>query len=335
MSNSTAYEPFPNIVPNVNINHVKTEKNTNVKTRRRRSSGLPADPVGDTSAPALATLDRDRELFSSSSPAVSTSLHDDSTSTTSDHLLQRTPNTTRGHKRRKAKTLFKRWARFSLRHTWVNPLILCLIGVALYLINPTSANPMRSALFLSYPVAGTSPVEYGKGGRDFAFVAYYTIFFSFTRELVMQRYLRPLAISYGLKSRAKQSRFMEQAYTAIYFFFMAPLGLYVMYRSPVWYFRTEGMYENFPHRQHEGLFKAYYLLQAAYWLQQTVVMLLGLEAPRKDYNELVLHHVITIALIWCSYRFHFAFMGIGVFFTHDASDFFLAVSFTRRTHYAT
>jgi len=99
-----------------------------------------------------------------------------------------------------------------------------------------------------------------------------------------------------------------------------------MYRSPVWYFNTTAMYEGFPHRQHEGIFKAYYLLQAAFWLQQAIVLILGLEKPRKDYKEFVLHHIVTIALIWCSYRFHFAYMGVGVFFTHDISDFFLAVS---------
>ena len=99
-----------------------------------------------------------------------------------------------------------------------------------------------------------------------------------------------------------------------------------MYRSPVWYFNTTAMYEGFPHRQHEGLFKTYYLLQASFWTQQALVLLLQLEAPRKDFKEFVLHHVVTISLIWCSYRFHFAFMGIGVFFTHDVSDFFLAVS---------
>jgi len=190
---------------------------------------------------------------------------------------------------------------------------------------------MHRALFISYPMArsrtpGSTAREYGKGGRDFIFIAYYTIVFSFTREFVMQRILRPLALRYGLKSRAKQNRYMEQAYSALYTAIMSPLGLYVMYRSPVWYFNTTAMYEGFPHRQHEGLFKTYYLLQASFWTQQALVLLLQLEAPRKDFKEFVLHHVVTISLIWCSYRFHFAFMGIGVFFTHDVSDFFLAVS---------
>lgn len=142
----------------------------------------------------------------------------------------------------------------------------------------------------------------------------------------MQRFIRPLAIRFGIRSRAKQNRFMEQAYTAMYFSIFGPLGMYIMSRTPVWYFNTVGMFEGFPHRTHEGLFKAYYLLQASYWAQQALVLCLLLEKPRKDFKELVGHHIVTLALIWLSYRFHFTYMGLAVYITHDISDFFLAVS---------
>ena len=142
----------------------------------------------------------------------------------------------------------------------------------------------------------------------------------------MQRLIRPTAIYFNIRSRAKQARFMEQVYTAMYFSIFGPLGLYVMSKTPVWYFRTEGMFEDFPHRTHEGAFKTYYLLQASYWAQQAIVLCLQLEKPRKDFKELVGHHIVTLALIWLSYRFHFTYMGLAVYITHDISDFFLAVS---------
>ena len=142
----------------------------------------------------------------------------------------------------------------------------------------------------------------------------------------MQRFIRPMALYYGIRSRSKQNRFMEQVYTAMYFGVVGPLGLYVMSRTPVWYFNTVGMFEGFPHRSHDGLFKAYYLLQASYWAQQAIVLCLLLEKPRKDFKELVGHHIVTLALIWLSYRFHFTYMGVAVYITHDISDFFLAVS---------
>lgn len=45
--------------------------------------------------------------------------------------------------------------------------------------------------------------------------------------------------------------------------------------------------------------KTYYLMQASYWCQQLIVLLLGLEKPRKDYNELVAHHFVTLWMVGC------------------------------------
>ena len=171
---------------------------------------------------------------------------------------------------------------------------------------------------------------YGKGKKDFAFVAFYTVFLSFTREFLMQRLIRPWALWCGIRGKGKIARFMEQVYTAIYFAFFGPFGLWVMSRTDIWYFNTTAMFEGFPHREHAAEFKAYYLLQAAYWAQQMIVLLLQLEKPRKDFKELVGHHIITLALIFLSYRFHFTYMGLAVYITHDISDFFLAVGGTIR-----
>ena len=43
--------------------------------------------------------------------------------------------------------------------------------------------------------------------------------------------------------------------------------------------------------------KRYYIMQLSYWCQQLIVLLLGLEKPRKDYKELVAHHFVTLWLI--------------------------------------
>lgn len=166
---------------------------------------------------------------------------------------------------------------------------------------------------------------YGKGVKDFAFVAFYTIVLSFMREFCMQCIFYPLAFYLGIRSRRKLARFMEQMYTVMYFSVMIPFGLYVMSRSPVWYFNTTAMFEEFPHIAHEGLFKAYYLIQASYWLQQALVLALQLERPRTDVYEFGAHHVVTLTLIWLSYRFHFTYIGLAVYVAHDISDFGLAV----------
>ena len=203
-----------------------------------------------------------------------------------------------------------------------------------YSLNPTPENPLHACIFLSYPEppdpTSHAPTEtqYGKGTNDFLFVLFYMFFFSFTREFLMQQVLRPLAIWCGVAKKSKVSRFMEQTYTAIYFSIFGPFGLYVMSRTPIWYFNTAAFYERYPHYTHTADFKTYYLLQAAYWSQQAIVLMLQLEKPRKDFKELVLHHIVTLSLIGLSYRFHFTWIGVAVFVTHDISDFFLATSKT-------
>lgn len=268
-------------------------------------------------------------MLNSSSRTKLDSMHVDMLQFQANASLQREKSARRS-KRRTMKRALSRWKRLCLRHTWLLPLVLSLFIVSLYLINPVESNPISAALFLSYPLprepGSDAPIQYGKGGRDFAFVGFYIIVLSFTREFLMQRLIRPIAIRYGIRSKAKQARFMEQYYTAMYFTIYGPYGLYVMSRTPIWYFNTTAMYEGFPHKTHDALFKAYYLLQASYWAQQMIVLLLMLEKPRKDFKGLVAHHFITLALIWCSYRFHFTYMGLAVYITHDISDFFLAVS---------
>jgi acyl-CoA-dependent ceramide synthase len=300
---SSGTEPFPPLTAAADrlTADLINNANGNVARRRRKSSALGSElRVGDTGAPSLATG------------------------------IAATPQTPtkRGSKRRKARSALRRIKSICIKHTWVLPAAILLVFLALFALNPTESNPVHHFIFLSYRLPTSSPDEapqYGKGPWDIAFVTFYTVVLSFTREFIMQEILRPMARWHGLRSRGKQARYMEQVYTAIYFGILGPTGLYVMSRTPLWYFNTRAMYENFPHKTHDALFKFYYLFQAAYWAQQAIVLVLGMEKPRKDFRELVCHHIVSLALIGLSYRFHFTYMGLAVYITHDISDFFLAV----------
>lgn len=339
MSQKYNIEPFPAMTAVHKVVEESSIQKTGGSTRpRRKSSGLGGDPRGDTEVPALASIVNQNPPMTASLSSVSESINTPSRICLKGVCWQiangraqrsRPTEPVRGRRRRKARSLLRRWKAISLRHTWLNPLILILVVLSLYIRNPSSSNSLHKALFLSYPLpkqSGSDTILFGKGRDDFAFVAFYTIVFTFTREFIMQRIIRPIAVRAGIRSRSRQSRFMEQYYTAIYFGIFGPFGMYVMSRTPVWYFSTKGMFEGFPHTTHEGIVKAYYLLQASYWTQQAIVMILMLEKPRKDFKELLLHHVVTVSLIGLSYAFHFTYMGVAVYITHDISDFFLAVS---------
>ncbi|KAL1857753.1 sphingosine N-acyltransferase lag1 [Paecilomyces lecythidis] len=286
---------------------------------RRKSSNLGADIRGDTSAPAMSTMINNHTAGYDIPEQVQGS-------------RSSTDKTGKSHsKRRRSRSALGRFKSLCFKHTWLMPLLIVLVLLAAYAVNPTPSNPLHSAIFLSYPQDPKypgGPIMYGKGKKDIAFVAFYTVVLSFTREFLMQRVIRPWGQWCGIRGKGKMARFMEQVYTAMYFAVFGPFGLYVMSKTNIWYFNTTAMFEGFPHREHTAIFKAYYLLQASYWAQQAIVLMLQLEKPRKDFKELVGHHIITLSLIALSYRFHFTYMGLAVYITHDISDFFLATSKT-------
>lgn len=191
----------------------------------------------------------------------------------------------------------------------------------------SAQNPFASLLFISNPVNTTSTgqVQYAKSYSDLAFVAYYIVVFSFIRQFVHFYGLYPLARRLGLHG-SKHERFVEQAYSFLYYGSMGVLGLFVMRDLPTWWFRTEHFWLEYPQWEMNKLMKWYYLLQTSYWTQQLFVLVLKIEKPRKDYTELVIHHCVTIWLIGWSYLVNMTWMGNCVFVTMDTSDTFLAIS---------
>ncbi|CAX39641.1 ceramide synthase component, putative [Candida dubliniensis CD36] len=277
---------------------------------RRRSSSVGRIDVGDTSA-SLSTMPTTR---SSRRRSIARLRELQDNSTTDSAIV---------HK------LYIGFRELTYRHTWIIPLMVLIMAFGTFYLSSPSGKVhqiLEDMIIPSYHIPGTD--QYGKGGNDFKFVGFYALFFTFLREFMMCCVLRPIAVWFGIKKEAKQKRFLEQTYAMFYYGITGPFGLWIMRRLPLWYFNTTQFYVDYPHKTHDIFFKIYYLGQAAFWVQQSVVLILQLEKPRKDFKELVLHHIITIALIWCSYRFHFTWMGLAVYITMDISDFFLALSKT-------
>ncbi|KIO32763.1 hypothetical protein M407DRAFT_18228 [Tulasnella calospora MUT 4182] len=216
------------------------------------------------------------------------------------------------------------WARVP-----TSALFLMFIPMVLYLqwqiISPNAANPFRYLLMIQYPVSSTSdPAMYQKGYGDLAFLAYYIVVFCFIRQSLTIYFLRPLGWKLGVKNEAKLDRFAEQGYAVIYMSTSGALGLWAMYHSPTWYFQGRHYFQDYPYWKMTKFMKSYYLLQFSYWLQQFLILVLRLEKPRKDFKELVAHHIVTLWLIGCSYLVNLTPIGNAVFITMDVSDIFLA-----------
>jgi len=193
---------------------------------------------------------------------------------------------------------------------------------------PDRPNPFSYLLFISHKLPDTSESgpRYAKGYGDIAFLAYYIIVFSFIRQFLTIHVLRPLAIKLGIQREGKLDRFGEQGYAFIYFSFFGLTGVYVMRKLPTWWFKTDPIFLEYPQWRLQPELKLYYLLQLSYWIQQLAVLILRLEKPRKDFQELVYHHLITLWLIGWSYLINFTYIGNLVFVTMDVSDIFLALA---------
>ncbi|BGP10383.1 sphingosine N-acyltransferase lag1 [Rhodotorula toruloides] len=207
--------------------------------------------------------------------------------------------------------------------------VVVAIWAAIERFAPARQNPLTPFLFISYPLArepGDEGQRYGKGPWDLAFLAFYIVVFSFLRQSVTEFFIRPFAMRLGLKTEGKITRFMEQAYAVVYFSASGAYGLYVMQRQESWWYHTEHFWLEYPHWRMDGALKSYYLLQFSYWLQQMIVLVLGLEKPRSDFMELVIHHIVTLWLVGWSYMINLTMIGTAIFVSMDLPDICLAVS---------
>ncbi|SCW04448.1 LAFE_0H13740g1_1 [Lachancea fermentati] len=285
--------------------HLKTPK-----VRQRRTSSVGAINLGDTTVPGLSTMKESKE----SKSAAQARMRALSEASKGDGDLLR--------------KFVLTYREMSYRHTWLTAFLILVVVYGAYFTsgNRTASNPLHMFVAVSYQVGDTE--MYGKGIKDLYFVFFYMIFFTFLREFLMAVVLRPLTIKLGITSQHKIKRMMEQTYSIVYYGISGPFGLYIMYHTDLWLFATAPMYQTYPDLTNPFLFKVFYLGQAAFWTQQACVLVLQLEKPRKDFKELVFHHIITLALIWLSYAFHFTKIGLAVYITMDVSDFFLSLSKT-------
>ncbi|TRM67750.1 TLC domain-containing protein [Schizophyllum amplum] len=192
----------------------------------------------------------------------------------------------------------------------------------------SASNPFAPFLIVQHGVSGTPDDDprYQKGVLDFLLIAYYIVFWSLCRILIAGRAFPRLGRYCGLKNAAKLERVGEQGYAMCYFIVTGIWGLKIMVQLPIWWYRTDEFWRGYPHWDMIPELKQYYLMQAAHWLHELIIMVLGLERPRKDYKELVVHHIVTLWLIGWSYLTNLTYIGVSVFVSMDVPDVILSLT---------
>ncbi|KAJ0124303.1 FAD-linked oxidoreductase YvdP [Diaporthe amygdali] len=164
--------------------------------------------------------------------------------------------------------------------------------------------------------------RYDTGPWDALFVAFYTALILLVRKIITQK-PRAVASVFGAKS---PERFAEQLFSFVYFSVSTTFGLFIALSRHTWSMNARDLISELETGSLNGNVKCFYLIQAAFWVQEALVVGLQLEKPREDYLQLIFHHVITLVAIGLSYGGKYTDLGIMILVTHDASDAVLGLS---------
>ncbi|KIN08058.1 hypothetical protein OIDMADRAFT_111540 [Oidiodendron maius Zn] len=198
--------------------------------------------------------------------------------------------------------------------------LLMLLGLT-HMCFPRARRHTRKFFELSYYNPDTG--EYRAGWNDAFMVFYWIIIFTGLRAAFIDYILMPLAKKGGVKTVRDCTRFAEQAWLLIYYSVFWTLGMYLLVNSD-YIFNFKELWTNWPNREIDGLRKWYTLVQYAFWLQQIVVI--NIEARRKDHWQMFTHHIVTTMLIFTSYGYHQTKVANFILCMMDVVDLFLPLA---------
>lgn len=92
---------------------------------------------------------------------------------------------------------------------------------------------------------------------------------------------------------------------------------------PFWPDKPEHFWIGYPHTTMDALTKVLYLWEASNYMHQLIVVCV--EEKRSDFYQMMMHHAVTLVLIFGSYACCLHRVGIAILFLLDPSDILLAV----------
>lgn len=132
-----------------------------------------------------------------------------------------------------------------------------------------------------------------------------------------------------LKTKLAMRKFSDQAWQLAIHICMTLYELHLM-KNTTWWQDPSTAWDPCPHtfmpnengvaeNTHPLDLKYFYIIQLAIWVW-TAFSCTFLESRRKDYLEMMLHHIFTISLVLSSYLYQEYPIGTLILFVHDSSD---------------
>lgn len=187
-----------------------------------------------------------------------------------------------------------------------------------------------------------SGLLYSKGVKDILLVFTWILLWTALRAALMRFVFLPLGSRWVAKPNMSEeksgsarqlrkeaeyqkaiTRFAEQCWSVVFYIEDWSFGMYLAYHSDYW-LDTTGFWTEQPLKELPGLAKYYYLTQCGFWFHQLIVV--NVEEHRKDFAQMLAHHVITILLISGSYATHYTRVGNAILCLMDPSDILLSLA---------
>lgn len=120
----------------------------------------------------------------------------------------------------------------------------------------------------------------------------------------------------------KVSKFVEASWRFLFYLVFCFLGIRALFfpKTASWITDTSNYWRGWPiEHQIEPAIEFFYVIELGAYLHQ----LAWTEVSRSDATEMILHHLVTILLITCSYLSNFSRIGSIIILLHDTADIFL------------
>ena len=132
----------------------------------------------------------------------------------------------------------------------------------------------------------------------------------------------------GREREFKVSKMIDCTFKGSYYIFASVLGYVAAkdsyYLSPLLGGNgcTDLMFTDFPYQRLEELFlvRDYLIIQLGYHLYSFILHVV--KKPKNDFIEMLLHHIVTVALVGLAYYMNYMTMSLLVLFCHDFSEVF-------------
>lgn len=125
----------------------------------------------------------------------------------------------------------------------------------------------------------------------------------------------------GFAGRTKFKKVAETAWRFVYFVFAVCLGFWALYDSDHLY-NIENCWVNWPYQSVNSKIMTYYMIEIGfYWA--LIISHFSFDLKKSDYWQMLLHHGITIFLLFISFSINFVKIGTLILLSHDFTDIFI------------